>query len=180
MHIQHQDLLDARSIGVTLDVTLDVDSNDSSLRLISSTDGTIFGTLGEADSIVLASIAKVPTMVVQAILPQVVTSGTTLMNAIIYGPLNEYREIGTYLTEQDRFLQEPRGCTRNVKYRNPHRLTGLNEEASMTFEAQQAIDHRKKTILSFDKPLDVLDGFESRQAIPEAQTPSVIKTLLYR
>ena len=41
-------------------------------------------------------------------------------------------EISNFFQECKVFLQDPLHCEFNVPYRNPHRLSGLDEEFSMT------------------------------------------------
>nr|KAH0541367.1 hypothetical protein FGG08_004131 [Glutinoglossum americanum] len=98
------------------------------------------------------------------------------VSAIVYGPLDLFEDVGKFVEECGMYLQDPRGCDRNVKYRNPHRLSGLDPDVPMTSElVQLTISHEKAR-----NPVDLLAGLESDEFLPEADTPSALRTVLYK
>jgi hypothetical protein len=64
---------------------------------------------------------------------------------------------------------------RNVKYRNPHRISGRDPVAPMTFELRSLAFSHKETV----SPCDILAGFESDEVLPESESPPALKTVLY-
>ena len=163
-------------------VTLNFGDHDKDRKasIISCVDGSLVGTLGEKDTIVFSSIAREPEMEIQPILQKNTNSSSASLSVIIYGPLEAFNEIGAYLTAQRRFLQQPQDCSRNVEYRNPHLLSGLDENVPLTLELCQKQVVEEKTLSVLPSKIDVLNGLESHQLIAEAETPKLLKTPLYR
>ena len=148
--------------------------------IISCADGSLVGMLGEKDTIVFSPIAGESGMEIQPILQRDTKYPTASLSIIIYGPLDDFDELGIYLTEQRRFLQQPHSCSRNVEYRNPHLLSGLDDNAPSTFGLCQTRVVEEKTLSVLPGKIDVLNDLESHQAIAEAETPKLLKTPLYR
>ena len=119
-------------------------------------------------------------MEVESLLISNAKSQTVSLSAIIYGPLSAFDEIGDYLSDQKWFLQEPQGCTRNVPYRNPHRLTGLDLETPLATDLRMDVQDRETVLQATSRPLDILNSFRSEQAIAEAKTPEMVRSSLYR
>lgn len=67
-------------------------------------------------------------------LERISTAFSAQLSAIIYGWMTLFEPVGTFLQSSGFYLQHPQNCDRNVKYRNPHCLSGLDPEASMTLE----------------------------------------------
>ena len=86
-----------------------------------------------------------------------------------------FDDIGKYFDEYQLYLQDPYGCDRNVKYRNPHRISGRDPVAPMTFELRSLAFSHKETV----SPCDILAGFESDEILPESESPPALKTVLY-
>ena len=51
---------------------------------------------------------------------------------ILYGNMDSFESIGDFFQKCTIFLQDPLHCTRNVPYRNPHLLSGLDDEVRFT------------------------------------------------
>ena len=149
-------------------------------KVNSGQNGVEFGALTEEQTTVLTSIAEAPGMEVQYILTSSSMLSSSSLSAIIYGPLEAFYEIGIYLAERELFLQDPYKCNRKVPYRNPHRLTGLNEKATMTADLQRCETNIETAHKTLGEPIDALKAFESRQSIQEAPTPKCLKSALYR
>ena len=147
--------------------------------MISQVDGCTLGTLGERDSIILGSIGADPDMVFEWKLHKDTSARIVSLAAILYAPLNAFNEIGDYLEEVGYFLRDPLNCGRNVRYRNPHQLSGLDANAPMTSELGTRLKLNRGGLEQFTEPVDLLNGFESRQAIKETEPPAAIQTPLY-
>ncbi|KAF2458817.1 SNF2 family N-terminal domain-containing protein [Lineolata rhizophorae] len=102
-------------------------------------------------------------------------SRTTLF-VIIYGPMEIFDDVGEYCRQHDAYLQDPIGCDRDVPYRNPHRLDGLDENASTTYQliAQKGV---KEEVVR--EQVDILAGLEFDEDLPEAEAPAALWTQLY-
>jgi SWI/SNF-related matrix-associated actin-dependent regulator of chromatin subfamily A3 len=98
------------------------------------------------------------------------------LSIIIYGPLDLFEDTGKFIEDCDMYLQDPRGCDRNVKYHNPHRLSGLDPDVSMTLDLVQLTVSREKA----QSPVDLLAGLESNEFLPHTETPSALRTTLYK
>ncbi|KAI9766764.1 MAG: hypothetical protein M1839_004768 [Geoglossum umbratile] len=98
------------------------------------------------------------------------------LSTIIYGPLDLFADVGIFVEKYDMYLQDPHGCDRNVKYRNPHRLSGLDPDVPMTLEfVQLTVSHEKAQI-----PVDLMASLESDQFLPDTEAPSALRTALYK
>lgn len=150
-------------------------------KLLSKFDRSVSGTLSNRDWTILCSISQeqdVHLQMVVSINNTAVTKGsqTAYLSAIIYGPLEIFDDIGEYFSDNDLFLQDPWNCYRNVRYRNPQRLSGLDQDAPLTFD-HFGPNARCGTVSS---PIDMLQGFESKQDISEAKVPKALQTRLYK
>jgi hypothetical protein len=87
------------------------------------------------------------------------------LSVIIYGPLYLFKDIGKFVKDCDMYLQDPRGCDRNIKYRNPHRLSGLDPDAPITLDLVQLTVSYKKA----QSPVNLLAGLESNEFLPNTE-----------
>jgi SWI/SNF-related matrix-associated actin-dependent regulator of chromatin subfamily A3 len=109
-----------------------------------------------------------------------VASAAESLSVIIYGPMTVYDEIGEFLQEIGMYLQDPQGCDRDVRYRNPHRLSGLDEDAPMTSELRKLQPQEKRAEELFQSPIDVFSDFETHTLLSETISPDCLATELYR
>jgi hypothetical protein len=104
------------------------------------------------------------------------SSPSAYLSTIIYGPLDLFEDVGKFVEEYDMYLQDPHSCDRNVKYRNPHRLSGLDPNVPMTLDlVQLATSHEKAP-----SPVDLLAGLESDEFLPDTEAPPALRTALYK
>lgn len=94
-----------------------------------------------------------------------------------------FEDIGSFLQENGLYLQDPKGCDRNVRYRNPHRLSGLDDDAPMTMDLEKT--HRSPAMEPLTEevlpvPIDIFSDFETTDSLPETVTPGCLATELYR
>lgn len=104
------------------------------------------------------------------------TSMTAFLSAIIYGPMKLFEVVGDFFQDNNRFLQDPSGCDRNVRYRNPHRILGLEDVSKWTFDLDTAPINRQE----IKNSMDLLAGLETDETLPESETPPALKTPLHR
>jgi len=99
------------------------------------------------------------------------------LSANIYGSMDMFDDVGVFLQSVGVFLQDPQDCDRNVQYRNPHRLSALDEEALMTYEMRRKSEFVAEKILQ--TPVDVLSDLETTAVLSEADSPDCLATELY-
>lgn len=97
----------------------------------------------------------------------------------MYGPIELFDDIGEYFEENEIFIQDPKGCNRDVRYCNPHRLSSLNLDGPIwTSQLGGNVDLvETKEISTGPELLDILD---SQSNLAEAPQPSAITTILER
>jgi len=108
------------------------------------------------------------------------THAAESLSVIIYGPMTVYDEIGEFLQDVGMYLQDPQDCDRKVRYRNPHRLSGLDEDAPMTSELRKLQPQEKSAEELLQSPIDVFSDFETLTLLSETISPDCLATELYR
>ncbi|KAL2802257.1 SNF2 family N-terminal domain-containing protein [Aspergillus granulosus] len=96
------------------------------------------------------------------------------LNVVVYGLIDLFEDIGDFIQENGYYLQEPRHCDRNVPYRNPHCMSGEDDEVPFTFD----LGKQELNFVSAKVP-DLLGGLETREVLPEDHDPSGLTTSLY-
>lgn len=100
------------------------------------------------------------------------------LTIIVYGPLDLFDDVGDFFQTCNMYLQDPVGCDRNVRYCNPHRLSGLDVEAPMTLDLDSA--HRHMHISEISGNIDLLEGLNAPIDLPESESPPALVTSLLR
>ncbi|OCL00503.1 uncharacterized protein K441DRAFT_651441 [Cenococcum geophilum 1.58] len=100
------------------------------------------------------------------------------LTIIVYGPLDLFDDVGDFFQTCNMYLQDPVGCDRNVRYCNPHRLSGLDVEAPMTLDLDSA--HRHMHISEISGNIDLLEGLNAPINLPETESPPALVTSLFR
>ena len=100
------------------------------------------------------------------------------LSVILYGPLRNFDEVGEYLDNCEIYLQDPKGCDRNVRYRNPHRLSGLSSHAPFTID-QELCESMKSCERAF-QPVDYLAEVDTKTNLPETNASDAIARPLLR
>jgi hypothetical protein len=89
-----------------------------------------------------------------------------------------FDDIGDYLEACEIFLQDPKRCDLNVRYRNPHRLSGLSDNAPFTLEHQ--IEEFTISQEALERSLDYLAEVDTKRNLAETPTPQLLQTDLYK
>lgn len=98
---------------------------------------------------------------------------------IIYGPDSLFEDIGKFFEEHDICLEDPKGCDRDLLYRNPHRMTCNNvSECVFTSELEKKTAPTK--LYNLPAPKDLLEDFNNNEDLVEAQQPIGLNTKLGR
>ena len=97
------------------------------------------------------------------------------LSIIIHGKMRLFDGLGDGLQEAKLYLQDPVGCDHGLKYRNPHRLDGLDDDVPLCtelsyreFSSTKVIYHRK----------EMLAGLDFAEHLSEASNPTALATML--
>ncbi len=101
---------------------------------------------------------------------------------IIYGLAYLYEDLGDFFQDYDIYLQDPRGCDRDVRYCNPHRLSSIDlASCPMTSElGLQEAPFGAFNLEDAPRQPDLLTILDSQGDLPEAPQPDAIQTPLKR
>jgi len=106
------------------------------------------------------------------------------LSVIIYGhdklagELSSFLENSEPFLQRELFLQDPVGCDRNVRYRNAQSLWA--QDSTLIKMTQELFLNDRPIVQAVAKQADLLADLESPYDLPEAATPSLLKTKLYR
>ncbi|RMZ75332.1 hypothetical protein DV737_g5352, partial [Chaetothyriales sp. CBS 132003] len=98
--------------------------------------------------------------------------------AIVYGPFGASETIGDFLEKYDVYLQTPRGCGSNRRYRNPHALSGRDLNAPYTYDLD--LVGQRAQLRAWEGSSNYLDGMEFPEGFAEADTPGAVSTRLFK
>lgn len=165
---------------------------DETSALLKAADGSEFGTLAERPAKILHALEEVECVNIQlhcqSKCGQALSGGKKrkgseweLQNSlctIIYGPFRVFDAVGAFVSQCDLYLQDPHHCNRDVPYRNPHLLSGLDEETPTTFYFNQPrlTVHVEEKV---SRP-DLCTLLRSEDPLPETEAPPALRTMLYR
>lgn len=90
-----------------------------------------------------------------------------------------FEEVGDLLEVNDICLQDPQGCNRNVRYRNPHRLGGMDDDAPMTID--RVIEMGDVLPQDWQGSSNFLDELEmvDHKSLPLADPPGALTARLF-
>ena len=106
------------------------------------------------------------------------TNLSVCLCGIVYGPRRLFDSIGEFLESCNVFLQDPQGCDRNVPYRNPHRLSGLDRYAPMTLDSEAVVQGKQRN--DCESSPNGLDECGCHQNLPLADNPFALQTTLFK
>lgn len=164
---------------------------DDTSALLRAADGSEFGTLGERQANILHELEEADGINFQLYCQingeEALGGGKFRKGAekelqhflctIMYGPLRLFDAIGEYVSECELYLQDPLHCNRDVPYRNPHLLSGLDEEPPMTFSFNQpSVPLEVEGLAS---RLDLFAQLRSEDPLQETAAPPALRTMLY-
>ncbi|KAF2789211.1 hypothetical protein K505DRAFT_284789 [Melanomma pulvis-pyrius CBS 109.77] len=95
--------------------------------------------------------------------------------ANIYGPMDLFDDVGEFLQDNHQYLQTPKGCDRNVPYRNPQMMAGLDDVPQWTFD----FDSPPHEFEKLEGATGLMDSLQTDEILPESETPPGLKTALY-
>ncbi|KAF4631765.1 hypothetical protein G7Y89_g6362 [Cudoniella acicularis] len=99
------------------------------------------------------------------------------LSIILYGPMDFFDDVGEYVEQHGIYLQDPKGCDRNVLYCNPHSLSLSNGESyPLTFD----LDQQQTSVQMEGLPQenDLLEVLNTSEPLCETPQPTAIKTQL--
>jgi hypothetical protein len=101
------------------------------------------------------------------------------LDMILFGPHSLFDDVGSFFEEHNIFLQDPIGCSQNLLYRNPHKLSTESGPDIWTFDLVE----KSATTVTVE---NVHDSFESigilnsQQDWAESQQLGSIRTSMQR
>jgi SWI/SNF-related matrix-associated actin-dependent regulator of chromatin subfamily A3 len=98
-----------------------------------------------------------------------------MLMANLYGPMEIFDDVGDFLQDNDQYLQDPKGCGRNVQYRNPHMMAGLDDIPQWTSDFDSPLDNCEK----LQEATSLMDSLQTDEVLAESETPPALKTALY-
>ncbi|CAI6332927.1 unnamed protein product [Periconia digitata] len=103
--------------------------------------------------------------------------GHASLSVVIYGPMRLYEDVGRFCQACDYFLQDPINASRNVLYRNSHRISGMDQIAPKTFELRpSSVVKNIETQPEMETFDDFLSQLNAKSNVPEADDPPCLKT----
>jgi SWI/SNF-related matrix-associated actin-dependent regulator of chromatin subfamily A3 len=100
------------------------------------------------------------------------------ITVIVYGPMDLLDAVGDFLVQCELFLQDPVGCDRNVRYRNPQSLWGTDDSEIRMAQVETPTINCNFDV--FRNASDLLEGFEYEEELSEAEQPLSLQTVLHR
>lgn len=99
----------------------------------------------------------------------------------IFGDPSFFDLVGAFATRCNIYLQHPERCDRNVPYRNPHCLSLEDGRELMTYDLRDPLRVASTAAINVTEyAIDVLLDARQQERLPEAATPSALRTPLYR
>ncbi|KAJ4007318.1 hypothetical protein NW752_007702 [Fusarium irregulare] len=112
--------------------------------------------------------------------PRALTTVPCTLEITIYGPMELFDELGSWLDDYQIFLQDPRECHRDVPYCNPHRLSLQDFSSAQLLSDAIARSPCALQLETVPQQPDLLDDLNSHEDLEEASQPSAIKRELRR
>ena len=172
----------SRTVPVTIQGNRILFANDDTLEV---------GTLDQRTATILAELSRQRGLVLQCRIsmkgsvqcranngPRPVKQALIELSVTLYGHMEYFDRVGDFLLNCSLYLEDPDGCDRNVRYRNPQSLWGLDDnDLRMTQSATVKINCDFDL---FEDSSDLLEGLEYEQELPETPQPSALMTPLHR
>ncbi|KAL6878767.1 SNF2 family N-terminal domain-containing protein [Trichoderma novae-zelandiae] len=99
------------------------------------------------------------------------------LNVTLFGDISLLEEVGSFFEDHDLYLQDPVGCSRNVLYRNPHKLCDASGPAMWTSDLGR--EHAKSAIIESTQPRpELIDVLNSQEDLVEAKQPGSIRSAM--
>ena len=160
--------------------------HESSRTIFNEADSTFLGHLSDTEATILQTFLADPQIELQmrsligtpfrvSAKPSQPQSATLCV--VIYGAFHLFEDVGQFLEDEKVYLQDPIGCNRIVEYRNPHRLSSLDEEVVMTSMDMAACPNVSECVTEV---ADLLSGFENGESLPEEKDPVQLLTQLHK
>ncbi|PON22550.1 hypothetical protein TGAM01_v208634 [Trichoderma gamsii] len=97
------------------------------------------------------------------------------LDMILFGPHSLFEDVGSFFEEYNLYLQDPVGCSQNVLYRNPHRLSAESGPDIWTFNLDKEVA-APFSVENAQTRLGSIDILNSQQDWAETKQPGSIRT----
>lgn len=101
------------------------------------------------------------------------------LKVTLFGPVSLFEEVGSFFEDHNLFLQDPVNCSRNVLYRNPHKLSVDSGPALWTSDLDK--EHSNFTLVEATQPRpELIDALNSQEDLVETKQPGSIRSMMKR
>ena len=103
------------------------------------------------------------------------------VSVILYGPAALFDFVGSFVSNCGLYLQHPKHCDRNVRYRNPQCLRQPTQNVWSTQDVERTFHFGTSTESEvLCNPIDMFAEQSGGQILPETDEPGAIQTKLYK
>ncbi|KAK2028566.1 hypothetical protein LX32DRAFT_673422 [Colletotrichum zoysiae] len=102
------------------------------------------------------------------------------LSITVYGPADDFDEIGNWFQAYNVYLQDPLICHLDTRYCNPHKLSFNSVECCIMVSEIVSSASKHIELQDITEPVDMLDMLNSRCDLEEAKQPVVITAELKR
>lgn len=101
------------------------------------------------------------------------------LKVTLFGPVSLFEEVGSFFEDHNLYLQDPVSCSRNVIYRNPHKLSVDRGPDLWTSDLDK--EHLSLVIIETTQPRpELIDVLNSQEDLVETKQPGSIRSAMKR
>ncbi|KAL7958743.1 SNF2 family N-terminal domain-containing protein [Trichoderma compactum] len=101
------------------------------------------------------------------------------LKVTLFGPVSLFEEVGSFFEDHNLFLQDPVNCSRNILYRNPHKLSFDSSPALWTSDLDK--EHSNFALVEATQPRpELIDALNSQEDLVETKQPGSIRSVMKR
>ncbi|KAL6830835.1 SNF2 family N-terminal domain-containing protein [Trichoderma sp. SZMC 28015] len=101
------------------------------------------------------------------------------LKVTLFGPVSLFEEVGSFFEDQNLYLQDPVSCSRNVLYRNPHKLSVGCGPDLWTSDLDR--EHSNSMVIEATQPRpELIDVLNSQEDLVETKQPGSIRSMMKR
>lgn len=101
------------------------------------------------------------------------------LKVTLFGPVSLFEEVGSFFEDHNLYLQDPVSCSRNVLYRNPHKLSVDCGPPLWTSDIDR--EHSNLTVVETTQQRpELIDILNSQEDLVETKQPGSIRSIMQR
>lgn len=99
------------------------------------------------------------------------------LKVTLFGPVSLFEEVGSFFEDHNLYLQDPVNCSRNVLYRNPHKLSVGCGPDLWTSDLDR--EHSNCVMIEATQPRpELIDVLNSQEDLVETKQPGSIRSMM--